>query len=333
MDWFEKLTGFREGTYADARRRLELVGDRLRSTVNGQSYGVGRFETPSLRELRARGAMARGLPSGKLAISNVCGDVRAMHRDAANASALFQVASQFNALEMTGPDITPEHGVTRYLYDRTQGPACAIAAGAATVYRNYFVPVDGQSGQSGQRQIDCLRDVGELLGNHEGALWEMRNGYALCTESGLAQIDRKLRDVGASGAAALRDSLRIGLHWQVEVTDMGLPRHCVSQAFCSALPVSHADAPRHLWRSFATLVLEGAYEATLLAGLLNAAEHGSRVVYLTRVGGGAFGNDETWIDAALRRALRQVEDVPLEVRIVSFRAPDEKLRRLVEDFG
>ena len=45
------------------------------------------------------------------------------------------MASQFNLLEMTGPEITPEDGVTRYAHDRTQGPACAIAAGAATVYR------------------------------------------------------------------------------------------------------------------------------------------------------------------------------------------------------
>ena len=46
--------------------------------------------------------------------------------------ALFQVASQFNALEMISPTVTPEEGATRYEHDRTQGPACAMAAGAAT---------------------------------------------------------------------------------------------------------------------------------------------------------------------------------------------------------
>ena len=60
-----------------------------------------------------------------------------------NAGALFQVASQLNLLEMTGPEVTPEDGVTIYQDDRTQGPACAIAAGAATIYRNYFAPVGG----------------------------------------------------------------------------------------------------------------------------------------------------------------------------------------------
>ena len=55
----------------------------------------------------------------------VCGDVRQMNRQPANAGALFQVASQFNLLEMTGPAVTPEEGVTRYQGDPTQGPACA----------------------------------------------------------------------------------------------------------------------------------------------------------------------------------------------------------------
>ena len=62
------------------------------------------------------------------------GDVRALHGAPEHANALFQVASQFNLLEMVGPEVTPEDGVTRYQGDKTQGPACAIAAGAATIY-------------------------------------------------------------------------------------------------------------------------------------------------------------------------------------------------------
>ena len=86
-----------------------------------------------------------------------------MHADPELEGALFQVASQFNLLEMTGPSVTPEDGVTRYSSDHTQGPACAIAAGAATIYRNYFAPVDGESGQTRDRQIDALAGVGAAL--------------------------------------------------------------------------------------------------------------------------------------------------------------------------
>lgn len=91
----------------------------------------------------------------------------------------------------------------------------------------------------------------------------------------------------------------------------------VSQALCSALPVSYTDVPQIKWQSFATLVLEGAYEATLWAAVLNAVEGSSAKVFLTRVGGGAFGNHKTWIDSAMRRAFDKARNLALEVFIVS----------------
>ena len=143
MDWFERLTGFRETSYDDTRAKLKVDGSRLQSLINGKNYGIGELELVSLQALRERVKSAGGLP-GRLKVSVVTGDVRHMHQSPENAGALFQVASQFNLLEMTGPEVSPEDGVTRYQHDRTQGPACAIAAGAATIYRNYFAPVGGR---------------------------------------------------------------------------------------------------------------------------------------------------------------------------------------------
>ncbi len=169
--WFEDLFGFRERSYDETRKNLEMVGATLRSRVNQRSYVIGELTTPSLRELRDEAApLVEGL-RGRLEVSNTSGDVRRMHADPVHHRALFQVASQFNLLEMTGPDVTPEDGVTRYVHDRTQGPACALAAGAATVYRNCLVPLDGQAGQTRNRQIDCLKDVGAALGNDTNNLW------------------------------------------------------------------------------------------------------------------------------------------------------------------
>jgi len=51
-------------------------------------------------------------------------------------------------------------------------------------------------------------------------------------------------------------------------------------------------------------VLEGAYEATLCAAVHNAQRGRSNVVLLISLGGGAFGNNESWIVAAMRRAWR-----------------------------
>jgi hypothetical protein len=336
MDWFERLAGFRETGYDDTRNRLKVEGEKLRSRVNGRNYGIGNLELISLGNLRKRAASVNDL-SGHLTLRNVTGDIRRLHQRSEYAGALFQVASQFNLLEMVRPDVIPEQGVTRYEDDPTQGPACAIAAGAATIYRNYFVPVADGYGQTSDRQINCLAEIGDALGRALSVsvddLWKMRNGYALCTRHGLIAIGDYLRSLNDDERDALRAQLRVGLHADVEVTDgENSKRQSVSQVFCSALPVAYSRLPVAYWEPFAQLVLEAAYEATLWAAVLNAQRSSSNVVLLTRLGAGAFGNDETWIDMALRRALANVKDFGLDALLVSFGAPPASMLALESDF-
>ncbi len=132
---------------------------------------------------------------------------------------------------------------------------------------------------------------------------------------------------------ALRARLRIGVHSDVEVTDAeGTQRPRVSQVFCSALPVAYSGVPSVYWKPFASLVLEAAYEATLLAAILNKQRGMSIVVLLTRLGGGG-GNEDDWIDAAIRRALTTTSSFELDVKLVSYREPMRKTRQLVQDFS
>jgi hypothetical protein len=320
MDWFERLTGFRETHYEETRSRLFVEDGRLRSRANGRSWGIGTLEVVSFAELRSRAQPALEGMRRRLRVSNVVGDVRQLHADPHLRHALFQVASHFNLLEMTGPEVTPEHGVTRYEGDPTQGPACAIAAGAATIYRNYFVPVEGVAGQTSERQIDCLADVGQALGNDPLRLWDMRNGYAMCTDPGLDAIGARLTSMDEVERDDLRSRLRIGVHSNVEVTGAGdSDAHSfVSQAFCSALPVAYGRHDAAAWEPFARLLLEASYEATMWAAVLNAQATGSNTVLLTRVGGGAFGNEPGWIRDAMVRAMRGVADNELDVRLVSY---------------
>src|SRR6266478_5823105 len=189
---------------------------------------------------------------------------------------------------MVAPHVTPEDGVTRYKDDPTQGPACAIAAGAATIYRNYFVPIGDAEGQTRDRQVDGLAHVGKTLSRALGCptadLWSMRNGYALCTRDGLDAIAAYITALPEEGLDALRGKLRVGAHWDVEVTDVDGPiRPTVSQCFCSALPVAYSRVPPNHWEAFATMILEAAYEATLLASAAIAQRGGSNVVFLTRL--------------------------------------------------
>jgi hypothetical protein len=336
MDWFEKLTGFRETHYEETRAQLEVEGRSLLSRVNGARYGIGELELVSLQALREMAKSSGNLP-GRIKTSVVTGDVRRMHQSRENAGALFQVASQFNLLEMVSPDVTPEHGVTRYQSDRTQGPACAIAAGAATIYRNYFAPIEGGHGQTAKRQFDGLADLGAALSSGTSlpvhGLWTMQNGYALATQKGLGAIDRHLKTLTTDQIDVLRGKLCVGLHKDVEVTEAAGPdRPRVSQAFCSALPVAYSRVPSAHWQPFASLVLEAAYEATTWATVLNAQRGISNVVYLTLLGGGAFGNHSSWIYAAMRRALDMMRSFALDVRLVSYGLPSQEMLAIAEEF-
>lgn len=328
--WFERLTGFPETTWTASRAGLVLEGGRLKSLVNGRSWAVGTLETPSLAELRERTQAHAPRAAGKLRVGTLVADARALHARPEAEGALVQVASQFNLLEMVGPNVTPEHGVGLYENDRTQGPACAIAAGAATVYRNYFADTGRGEGQTRDRQIDTLKDLGEALA--PGGI-PMRNGYALPASDTLRAVVARLRASDDGELDRLRGLLRIGLHRDVEVTEPG--PGCgqrLSQAFCSALPVAYSRIGAAQWEPFARLVLEAAYEATLRAAIDNAARGGSNTVFLTMLGGGAFGNDPQWILDAMRRALDLTAGHDLDVRVVSFGHTPLALERLADAF-
>ena len=81
--------------------------------------------------------------------------------------------------------------------------------------------------------------------------------------------------------------------------------------------LSYAGLPGADWAPFAQLVLEAAY-ATIAEGVLNAALGRSNIVLLTRLGGGAFGNDARWIDAALLRVKKLFTSYDLDVRMVHY---------------
>lgn len=94
----------------------------------------------------------------------------------------------------------------------------------------------------------------------------------------------------------------------------------VSHVLGSACAVAYNPGTRaDEWEPFARLVLEASYEACVLAALDNRDRHdgmaGSKKLFLTLLGGDAFGNPQAWIlDANQRRALKplikfQHEDV------------------------
>jgi len=348
-DWFDALFGFREESYAETRRRLKATPHRngfwSLQGENGVRYKAGRFSTPNLSELEMEVAKLGGMGAlhGRVRVRNVKGDVAEFHSQEENRHATFQVASQFNCLEFPGPRTTPEDGITKYVFDRTQGPACSVACGPATALRNYFIDVGGESGQTCDRQVENLRGMLAELGESSKHI-TVRNGYTFADDKGLMAVRRALQD-SASLRKSCQQGLRVGVHEDVQVTASAWgncqqrdPDHTVTQVFGSACSVAYSKNGAGLWASFAQLVLFASYEATLWAGLLNALRHdgraGSRRVFLTCLGGGVFGNPMSWIADAMQAALEKFARVNLEVFIVTYCGPiPDALEDLERRFG
>ena len=327
MTWFSKLTGFPEKDPEWVRENLLLEEEHLVSKVNHRRMRMGRFHVPSLSELRHE------IPwTAPTQVAQLVGDVKDLHLDETNEGALFQVASQFNCLEMVAPNYTPEDGVGIYELDRTQGPICAICAGSGTIFRNYFIPLANQVGQSKDNQLDCLKEIGVALGNGGNRFWEMKNGYCLATSFGLESINEQLVGMSIEERELLKGQLRVGWQENTEVT-ISANKHCVSQAFCSALPVAYSQHSESEWEPFARLILEAAYEATFWLALMNLKRTGSNSVYLTMLGGGAFGNPTDWILDAISVNLQKFEKAGLNVRMVSYRQPDPQIARFIDSLN
>ena len=105
--WFAELFGFEESDSFSANQakfameNYELVCD---TSPFPRQY-VGPWETPSLQELRARIVTAPDAEGDGLRFEHIATPVGVVPLilDPANHGAVFQAASQFNALEMTGP--------------------------------------------------------------------------------------------------------------------------------------------------------------------------------------------------------------------------------------
>jgi hypothetical protein len=277
-----------------------------RATLNSPAgtWSAGRFETPTIGDLRSRAVIQRPDLSARTATARLWvfdggspfTDIGSLQATAAPRT-LFQVASQFNCLESPGPYVTP---VESYLHDPTQGPRAAVSAFPATLLRHYSAPApNGErfTQQTDGQQIDLLADA--LGAGHS------RNGYF----TGAGADSRSL-------VATLEerfDFLRVGVHddaqvvlgydWDGAVEDSAGRR--IAQVFTSTVAGGGYGGEVHLgdrFRDVSRHLLRAAYLGTLLAAVSLAR---TRVV-LTLIGGGVFRNDPHTIWQAILRALDEV---------------------------
>jgi hypothetical protein len=349
--WFGDIFGFEEETnpelnFDKVKQNVKLVnsnGEVVFTTPNGITLHAGLFRMYSIQILTREMSSSPPhsiAPSGGLVYSTMNGDVKRFHQNPLLADSLFQVAGQFNMLEMVRPEVTPSMGITIYKDDHTQGPACAMACPAGTLFRNYFVNDHGQD--TPEHQLNGLEDAHALIKGSLGhgyqssgqtsphMFWTMRNGYCFPTsEHTLAAVCGFLQPHLKENRRSFMDVIKYGIQWNTQVGLNAEQR--VNQIYCSALPISYyadmmgidEEEAAAKMTNFATVVLDAAYEATLAAGALLSLHRGKRVkVFLTLVGGGAFGNPPEWIRESIRKACHKFSAYPLDVIMVDFE-PDK----------
>lgn len=331
MDWFEKLFGFKESSRGEVYKNIIVEDDIMKSLINNRSYHYGKLDVLSLSDLRVLSSCNRPNKS-QLIVEELVGDVQHYHSLQSSQGAVFQAASQFNLLEMVSPRITPDDGVTRYEFDYTQGPACAIACGAGTVYRNYFTEVNGRVGQSSDNQINCLDNLERYFENDRLKLWEVKNGYAFANTDGLKYLSTRISEFDQKEYEKVKGLVKVGIQWNSQVTISNEMTN-VTQVYCSALPVAYSHIESFYWEKFAKLILESIYESTIRTALLNFALSGNNKLYLTLVGGGAFGNEEEWIIDSVSKVLSMFSDSGLHISFVSYGSKSDVVSKIIDIYN
>uniref|UniRef100_A0A6B2L562 Uncharacterized protein n=1 Tax=Arcella intermedia TaxID=1963864 RepID=A0A6B2L562_9EUKA len=241
--------------------------------------------------------------------------------------AVFQVASNFNVVEGMSEFLPPNFKsfTENYYKDRTQGPAASISAGPAAIVRVHApfyspdTPPDKWN-QDESHQVELLKNLEEYYPVH--------NGYVLYENGILSEGYKKFPEYQSKGYHKLLVTGFVGFHSSVQVTtglryypngekrpkkrsaddeeedepDDSLlqiqkdPKQVVHQVFTAATNLNQGrSGPRNKnspnSATKGKMVLDLGYQGTYLAAL--AAE--KKILVLTLIGGGAFGNEKEWI--------------------------------------
>jgi len=347
MSFFHQTFGFDEMAYPDTQAKLQEMAkcdvtmDGKQCcvfTVGDRTVNAGKFYEAQVCQLRKEVQKQcehfKPAHPGKVTVTNFVGESRSLHSIPEFKGGVFQAASQFNYLEFPSQRCVPENGITGYMYDRTQGPACAMACAAGTAFRNYLVKQIGKEasivGQNKEHQLNGLHQahmyLKEQMKETQPLLLES-NGYVDALPERLQLIDHALK-ADPKVRDEFIDLIRIGVHEDTAVTDIRDREVLVTQCYCSALSISYSRVPDPAqWASIASAVLNATYEATLLVAVLLALREQKEgkhdrpfPVLLTKVGGGVFGNDRKWIVESIERAVDKVRhcNVALDIRVVHY---------------
>lgn len=359
IDYFEIITGINEkeliNNYFYNREKYEYMMREIIEKENGKyyikqgdkRYKCGDFEMISLGELREKTRNKEKIGGGKFNVEMGMDtnfnsiyrdkvDIGALQSKKENRQAVFQIASNFNGLEPSCKQDYPEEGITKYIYDKTQGPFGSISAAPGLIHRSYSIfhnnkksPLDWR--QTKFKQINFLQDVLDY--------YPTTNGYIDLNKS---QLKSPISDIV--------NKIKIGFHENIQVT-FGMtypqelhetiddPNQLIHQVFTSTIDlgtVSGSTNYRLLQQNPSIVLqlnqhlLDASYESIIrLAWLKNYKK-----VYLTLIGGGVFQNSFSLLAQSLEKLSSLIVDSGLNVTLIiySYRSLVTQNQQLAKSF-
>lgn len=363
-DFFEDIIGADEETFlswyinkpSEIRKRFFIETDnnwqRIIISTDGKRYKAGLFLSKTLENLQKQSeAYVKSLTvqTGSFSVIEAINpfgtayhhqvDIGAMQANPVWRNAVFQVASNFSALEPTSPKHLPEYGISSYVTDKTQGPFASISAAPGLIYRMYCMFFDRSKPtavhewrQTAEHQINLL----------EKTTTPVQNGYIVFTDNYLKnnKIDEEYSNI------------QIGYHTNLQVTFGGVhgslqevvtdPQQIIHQVFTAAVDFGSTNFKYRKNSEalhIAQKILDAAYEGTLRA----AAADNKKKVVLTLIGGGVFDNSLSSIVNAIIRMQDFIKKSGLAVTLViydstrfgaaEFKAEQERLLSFVKETG
>lgn len=351
--FFKNVIGVPEVDFQadDALKRASIEFDDtqdsffLKNSANNKRFRAGKFSQLSIGELRGKTAAISSTtpgsfnviealdPAGKKYYKFV--EIGANQAASANEDAVFQVASNFNALELVSSDDHMKN-ITGYFNDLTQGPFASISAAPGTILRHYYMFYKPDTNPSDWQQYpvpDRLwrkSDANKQINFLENTDIPIVNSYVAFSKRRPAQVNNfKVEDI------------QIGWHEGIQVTSglmpnpqkhtqFYLPNQIINQVFTAAVDFSsnarYKEDPKAI--QIAQAVQDAAYEGTIRA----AVAAGKKKVFLTLIGGGVFANKLEWIANALEKMKDFIKKSGLEVTLVIFNGNDSRLRDQIVAF-
>lgn len=326
-EWLTTFLGFPEKTFkmanpAEYNTKVSRILEKsmMYYPENGSlwtpagHYHAGWFVAPSVKEILEYVEMikTRGLgPPGRLEVEIVeHQDISSLIKEGPSFG-VYQVASQFNALEIPHPGVKPSQGISAYPLDKSQGFVAACTTVPGTLVRNYWLPHKYGGSFSALDPLG-LTDV---------------NGYLIWGTDPSSTLN-------LLAAGDLNDILIPAMiYTQVMGVCTGSddPQNLegfkasklVHQIFSSSAPFNTYGngGSEQLQLEIIEKILEAEYTGAIGLAIILKVQDGllgipfDNAVNLTLVGDGALKNPMNVISKALLKALNKFKDVPLKIKI------------------